>query len=134
MEVYTIQLCRHKLLTGSDITLLDTTVKSGVSPLAPTWKMVMDYKDGVSRGKGTVATLTYVSLYRALIKQRYRDNPKPFDAICTMDKVAIACMCRSGKFCHRYLSVQFLEILCTIKGLPFDYKGEILNVKDTRTT
>lgn len=114
MDIYTFQLGKLEHLVFSDIPLLDTTVKSGVWQLAPTWDMVM----GVKSGKITPAQ--YTERYMAMLTHRYFTDPLFFEWLIAHEKLAVGCYCEAGKFCHRHLIVQFLSHITAL-----NYCGEI---------
>ncbi len=120
MKVYTIQLAKHRLATEQKITVIDTTVKSGVSPFAPTWQMVMDYKSG------KITEDEYTSLYIGKMNQLLKDNPLVWSSLSNLNEpVAIACMCKPDTFCHRHLLVKMFDKYCSKRNIDFEYLGEI---------
>lgn len=122
MEIWTIQVAKYRLLQGTDIEFIDTTVKSGGnSPFKPTWDIVMGHKNG------TVTDAEYTQTYRQILIQSYQSRRSEWDTFLVKGKVAVACYCQPGKFCHRHLLVKALESACRSHRIPFVYKGEILD-------
>lgn len=120
MECYTIQLSQHRLVTPeSGILLLDTTVKSGERVFSPTWDIVL----GVKSGKLTETQ--YTNVYRQLMQQSYQRSKERWLAVCATPKVAIACYCPPGTFCHRHLLKTYFEKCCLSNNLPFVDRGEL---------
>lgn len=120
MQLSTIQIAKHRLLTGRSIELIDTTVKSGNHIFAPTWEMVLGHKSK------EISDERYTRMYRARMIQsmnQYRDQWIAF--VNDDEPKAIACYCQAGKFCHRHLLIDIFREVCKRRGLPFHYHGEI---------
>lgn len=111
MELYTYQIAHWRVVKalGDDITILDTTVKSGYSQLAPTWDMVMAIK------QGRISEEKYTRLYHRILDYSRRVNPGFWAALLRLEKVAIGCYCPGGKFCHRHLLAAYLGQLTSVK-------------------
>jgi hypothetical protein len=79
---------------------LDITVK-GKDPIgrvfAPTWQMVMKYK------QGEIDQDTYSKMYWTLMKERHQDVAKAIQWVLSQREVTLVCFCPAGKFCHRLL-------------------------------
>lgn len=107
MEIYTAQY-RY---SGDD--RLDITAKSAVGSgkvLAPTWKMVNDYK------AGTIDQWDYATKYFSLIIGRmmvYDDSNRValWDIGENHKQITLVCFCPPGEFCHRILAARMLENL-----------------------
>ena len=113
LSVYTVQISvAHRLGLTKELRYLDITVKSGDKAFAPTWKMVMGYKEG------TLSLEDYTEEYYRLMRESYRRNRQRWDEIIGMDEVILACYCRAGDFCHRYLLKDMLV------KLGAEYRGE----------
>lgn len=124
MELVTIQRSAQGRAEAAGYLYQDTTVKGGMSIWAPTWDMVSRVKDYI-KGIGDYSEADYTRDYKALIRKRFEANPQPFRDFCRLDRVAIMCYCPAGSFCHRYIMVDILEMLCTHWGIPFKYNGEL---------
>lgn len=111
MELYTYQIAQWRVVKalGSDIVIIDTTVKSGYSQLAPTWDMVTGIK------QGRITEEKYTRLYYRILDYSRRVNPNFWDSLLRIEKVAIGCYCSRGKFCHRHLLAEYLGRLTTVK-------------------
>lgn len=116
MRLYTYNIPKNPSFHGIKI---DTTVKSGVSFLAPTWDIVI----GVKSGK--ITTDEYTCKYLDILQERYDKNPQQFIDLFNNDDVAFGCYCKSGCFCHRYILVEVFSELANINKLQFAYMGEI---------
>ena len=96
LQVYTSNLwskSKHKL---------DITVKSGDKVFAPTWKMVMDYKNG------KIDEEEYTLQYYELMRESYRKNRYRWNELLNQESVTLCCFCTQGTFCHRYLLADIL--------------------------
>jgi hypothetical protein len=118
MQVYTVQLAQWRQVP-EDVKLLDTTARTGTSPFAPDWSIVKGIKNG-SLTEGQYTNKYYGMLSLLLIKQ-----PEVYEEVFQHDKVAIACMCPEGKFCHRLLLKNFLLSLGKATGKEIKFAGEI---------
>ena len=88
---------------------LDITVK-GQDPrgklLAPTWDMVMGYKNG------TLNEEQYTQMYFELMQIRFSQNPQLWMEIAdSTEDIVLVCFCPAGVFCHRHLAAQILHSL-----------------------
>ena len=119
MEVYTIQMAQWRKAKERGIQLLDTTVKSGDKVFAPAWGMVEAVKSG------RISEEEYSLDYRRMMMMSLKNNASRWKEVIRGEPVAIACYCGYGLFCHRHLLVQYFDEICTSRGIPFEYKGEI---------
>lgn len=120
MECWTIQFGqRYKLAKELPrVVLLDTTVKSGSAVFAPTWHMVIGYK------QGRLTDEKYIEHYTQLMRSSYDKNREEWLRVCHLSHVALGCYCPSDHFCHRFLLKDLLLAVCQHHGLPFTYRGE----------
>jgi hypothetical protein len=79
------------------IPYLDITIGTGERAFAPTWDMVHDYKSGV------LTESAYTAKYTNLMRRSYVRDRRHWDLVLEMDEVVLACYCKAGSFCHRYL-------------------------------
>lgn len=114
MEIYTFQLAKWRKVKELGVPYINTTIKSGEWRLAPTWNLLMAYRNDLAGDDD------YTTVYNALLKERYEKEPEYFNALCNMDAVAFGCYCSHGKFCHRHLLVKFFESITEVV-----YRGEI---------
>lgn len=114
MKIYTFQLGKLENLIFTDIPFYDTTVKSGLWALAPTWEIVM----GVKSGK--ITPEQYEAEYMAMLEWRYFTYPEFFDWLLSHDQIAFGCYCVAGVFCHRHLITKFLSQITKV-----EYSGEL---------
>ncbi len=93
---------------------LDITVK-GKDPIgkvfAPTWKMVMGYKEG------TLSWHQYKRLYHHHMQQSFQGYRDVWKTVLNREEVTLVCFCKAGSHCHRYLLANYLSILgATVQG------------------
>ncbi len=110
MDVYTYQIAKWRLVKALDsgIVVIDTTVKSGYSQVAPSWDMVMGHK------AGTVSDEKYTQMYHDILDYSRQVNPNFWGSLLRLEKIALGCYCSPGKFCHRHLLVNYLRQLTTV--------------------
>jgi len=114
MNVYTFQLGRLENLVFNTIPYYDTTVKSGMWQLAPTWDIVMGVKSNA------ITPEEYECQYMAMLEWRYFTYPEFFEWLISHEQIAFGCYCRAGKFCHRHLITKFLSQITDV-----NYCGEL---------
>lgn len=93
----------YRQLEELGIPWLDTTVKSGDKVFAPTWKMVMDYKEG------KLSEEAYKQQYMALMKESWERHPERWLEVLDTDRLLVGCYCKEGAFCHRRILVVLLQ-------------------------
>jgi hypothetical protein len=124
LDVFTIQTARWRLARNRDITVLDTTVKTGTSIFAPTWNMVM----GIKNGDLTWDEYTKHYWERMNASWKSKDRSIWIATLKETEPLAIACFCRYEGLethCHRFLLKDLFEKLCAREGIPFLYYGEL---------
>lgn len=119
IEVWTIAIPQWRKAKALDITLLDITAKSGIPAFAPDFKHVMDYK------AGKLSEEDYTKFYYGKMRKSLIDNPEDWEKLLSFDKVAVACYCTAGQFCHRLLFTDMMKKYCFSKGIHVTLKGEI---------
>jgi hypothetical protein len=120
MDVWTIQIAKHRLLRGTDIEFVDITLKSGILDFAPTPALLYDHK------RGAISNDHYRAEYRPLCWRRIQTRPDPWTKLIHKERVALACYCPKDCFCHRLEILKPLEWLCRERGIRFEYHGEIV--------
>lgn len=98
--------------TGQD--RIDITVKGNHivgKYFAPTWQMVIDYKNNGDEE-------AYTKLYYDLLIRRYCSDPNMREVTMNLvnlfggekdRSITVVCFCAANTFCHRYLLVKFLQ-------------------------
>lgn len=119
IEVWTVQMAQYRLAREEGIEMIDTTVKSGHNFLAPRWDMVMRHKHG------EITDAEYTAEFLPLMEATQAECPDRWDWLLSHNRIALACYCRAGAFCHRHLLVDILEKRAKKKGITFVYHGEL---------
>ena len=119
MHCYTVQMSQWRKVRASGIILLDTTVKSGDPVFAPTWDLVLGFRNG------HISDDAYTKHYYDLMRQSSMHHRARWLDVANSEAMALACYCPVGKFCHRHLLVDLFERVCASYGLPFHRGGEI---------
>lgn len=119
IEIWTVQLARWRLVRQLGLALLDITVKSGVKAFAPDWEFLMAYK------RGEIDQAEYTRLYLERMEESKRRFPKTWEGLATHPKVALACYCQAGAFCHRLLFRDLMEQHLKDQGLDVTLQGEL---------
>ena len=91
----------------------DITVKTGDPDFAPTWDMVMKYKNG------SLSEEDYIEMYRQLMLNTYNTKREKWNKILNKDRITFVCYCAANKFCHRKLLAKYFE------KTGASYEGEI---------
>jgi uncharacterized protein YeaO (DUF488 family) len=120
MQLWTIQMARWRLAQAQGIHFIDTTVKSGNPAFAPTWDIVLASKSG------QMSPQEYTQRYLELMRQSLRHNPAPWEQLQQQEKIALACYCPAGQFCHRLVLAAALTKYLQSKGIAVDARGELL--------
>lgn len=118
VEIWTIQIAQWRTLEGTGIELIDTTVKSGLPAFAPTWDMVLGHKDG------SMSNERYTELYQGLMRSSWRDQQQAWLDLLAKPKIALACYCRPGNFCHRHILASYLLAAGQSLGQTVVLRGE----------
>jgi uncharacterized protein YeaO (DUF488 family) len=91
----------------------DITVKTGSKLFAPSWKIVMNYKNG------KITEQEYTVAYYEIMKASSRDHRSEWTSLLAKDRIVLCCYCPAGVFCHRLLLAKLLA------KLGAEYEGEI---------
>lgn len=122
VEIYTVQISRWRLVRELGIHLLDITAKSGNPCFAPLYEDVMAYKHH------KLPWDEYEQIYRQRMWQSRRDNPDEWAKLKDLpEKVALACYCKPGERCHRFLFKEILGDYLKDAQQEIQFKGEITN-------
>lgn len=119
MELYTVQLGQWRKVRKLEVELIDTTTKSGNPAFAPGWDIVLPYK------AGEITEAQYTAIYMERMALSRVQNTADWDAVVALDRAAIACFCRAGKFCHRHLLIPLFINHGAAQGVTCELKGEI---------
>lgn len=119
-EIYTVQLANARAAHIQEIHVHDITIKSGDPVFAPTWDMVTKYKSG------QLSEEAYEALYKGRMAESMRRYPERWNALLEYDRLALACYCRPGNFCHRHLLKHMLISLSNRDGEELVDMGEVV--------
>lgn len=119
-EIYTVQISNARAAHIQDIEVYDITVKSGDPIFAPTWDMVMAYKSG------SLSEEAYEREYREMMHVSLRRFPHRWNALLERERVALACYCKPGNFCHRHILKDMLIDFSNKQGDELVYMGEVV--------
>lgn len=120
IHVWTIQMAKWRIAKEREIHLLDTTAKSGHSEFAPDFGVVMAYK------AGQVSEAQYTDIYYARMRKSYRENRNKWDMLKEYPRLAIACYCKPGAFCHRHLFVDIIGKIFEFEKVPMVLECELI--------
>lgn len=123
VELYTIQNSNWRLASELGVSFIDTSVKSGRKEFAPTWSMVLAYKDG------RLSERAYETIYRARMARSQDANESAWEELYGLSRVAIGCYCTPGKFCHRHILADILENNLIERGVHVINMGEITKTR-----
>lgn len=124
MKIYTVQMAKWRKLKELGIELIDTTVKSGLPEFAPSWEMVIRVKAAAEENKELEEKI-YTGNYNRLMRLSFSKNPQAWFDLLGKEKIAIACYCKAGAFCHRHLLIKYLLAVARANGIEATYEGEI---------
>ena len=119
IEIYTIQLAKYRKLDPLGIKLIDITAKSGIEAFAPLISNVMLYKQSL------LSESEYTELYLSKMRRSYKDHYDKWIEISSYSKIALACYCPAGVFCHRHLFKDIFKKHLDKKGIEFHDHGEL---------
>lgn len=118
-HIHTVQIANQREAHVRDLPVLDITVKSGDVTFAPTWALVMGYKNG------EISDDEYRHQYLELMRLSMRDNSERWSEVLTGDQVVLACYCKPYTFCHRLILAELLKNLWYSAGDEVIDEGEI---------
>lgn len=123
IEIFTVQMGQWRLAKEQGIKFLDITAKSGVACFAPHFTNVMKYK------RGEMGEVEYTELYLKKMEVSRVAYPRHWDTLAVYPRLAVACYCKPGVFCHRHLFVKLAETHLIGKGFEVNQMGELLPIK-----
>ena len=123
-ELWTIQLGSWRKAKAQGIEVIDITVRTGNKVFAPTWEMVESIKTATPENKSRVEE-NYCEQYRLLMRQSWINNRAEWLALLNKPKIALACYCKAGDFCHRVLLVEYLLTVAARFDIKVNFKGEL---------
>lgn len=102
MQITTCQMAQSAKMKGEGWTVMDITVKSGNKAFAPTWDMVLGYKDK------KITEEEYTEQYLSMMRESFKNNHSEWATLLKVDRLCLACYCKSGDFCHRHLLKEYI--------------------------
>lgn len=123
--VWTTQMGQHRLVREKGIHLLDITAKSGTLAYAPDFRAVIAYK------RGELSQTDYTALYERKMDKSEEIYDYVWKTLLTPPnrKLAIACYCAKGEFCHRHLFLKRMQRIYREHGRELIYMGELFNYR-----
>lgn len=119
MELWTIQLAHWRVAKEHGIEVINTTVKSGHEAFAPTWALVRAWQQGRLTPEG------YTAYYLERMEWSMRRHETYWRALESKPKIALACYCKPGVFCHRHVLAELVQEWMKKKNIPVEFKGEL---------
>lgn len=126
MDVFTLSISNWRVAKATDVLIIDTTIKSKHPLFSPSWDIVMGHKNG------SVSDEEYKHEYRRILNRRIVETPDRFHEFFMLhqaDRIALACYCPAGKFCHRHLLANaaggYVPHLCQHFNIPYTFYGEL---------
>jgi len=98
-----LKVYRHNIHLRNLYTM-DVTIKSGVSWLAPTWELVMGYKNG------SITKEEYIRRYVEILDKSVENFPDKWARLLQKEIVILTCYCPNhAEFCHTEVLGKYLE-------------------------
>ena len=119
IKIWTVQLCWHRYAKSQDIHVLNITAATGIQAFAPDYRALWRYK------YNEINDIEYTRLYIERMQHSLKSFPEEWDKLGQHERVAVACYCTAGKFCHRHLFVPLMENKLEALGLECEYMGEL---------
>lgn len=117
--LWTIQLGQWRKAQAQGIALLNTTAQSGIPAFAPDFALVRLYK------AGQLSEQDYTQAYLERMRASYAAQPAVWAELEKDQRVAVACYCKAGAFCHRHLFVQYMSKHLQNRGHQVELAGEL---------
>jgi hypothetical protein len=122
MEVFTVQMAAWKAANAHGALVIDITARVG-GIFSPSWSMDQGHRSG------SISDAEYKQEYVQRLSQRVRENPVPWQEFMMYhadSRIALACFCTPGLFCHRHLLAPMLGQLSRHWNIPYTFYGEIV--------
>lgn len=120
MEVWTIQLGKWRIAQAQGLQVLNITRGSGIDAFAPDVDKLKAYRLGL------MTPVEYRVHYVARMRRTFVQQRPEWDKLKQLQRVAVACYCPAGKFCHRHIFTELLQAFMQREGIPFELKGELI--------
>lgn len=104
---------------------LDVTVKSGDKTFAPSWDIVMRFRDD------KITEQQYLAAYNSMMKQSWKENKKRWIEVANRESVTLTCYCSRHGFCHRNRLAEMIAAVAVSLGRQVIIGGYITDDPDT---
>jgi uncharacterized protein YeaO (DUF488 family) len=118
--IFTVQMGLYRYARDMNIPLVDITAKSGIKEFAPDWDFLLAYKNG------EISVTEYTRRYHAKVIGNLEQDKTLWECFLHQPTIALACYCKAGDFCHRYLFTNLLTHYLQQNGKIVIYQGELL--------
>lgn len=119
MEVWTIQLGKWRTAEAQGLEVLNITRGSGIDAFAPELDKLKAHRLGL------MSSAEYKAHYVTRMRQTFVQQRSEWNKLKTLQRVAVACYCPAGKFCHRHIFTELLQAFMQREGIPVELKGEL---------
>lgn len=119
LDAWTMQLGKWRVAKAYAIPVLDITIKTGLGAFAPNYTSLLQYK------RGELAPEPYSWLYLERMQTSFDIRRAMWDRLTTKRKLALACYCKAGEFCHRHLFLRMMTTYVQTQGMTVHYHGEL---------
>lgn len=117
--LYTIQLAQWRIAKESNVEILDITAASGVRAFSPKMSDVMRYKDG------ELTQTEYTAIYNERMTRSRAEAGHIWEMLKEHTRVAFACYCRKGEYCHRHMFIRRAKAYLEDEGHTVVMVGEL---------
>lgn len=124
MIIYTAQIAKWRLVEKLGLKIFDTTVKSGWKTFAPTWDILMEYKNSEQTDKDWER---YTEKYLKKIEDSLKTHGSDWRALLKKEVVVLGCYCSNPARCHRTLLANFIKDYLDNINQPVTLMGDITN-------
>jgi len=120
-QIWTARIHQHRQVRAAGIYFFDITAKSGDKDFAPTWDNLTSYK------RGQLSMEDYAERYL----NKLDELPEAaWEKIKEHKRVAYACYCAPGEFCHRHIFAHEATTRLAKQGFLIERMGEFQEVKN----
>ena len=120
-QIWTARIHQHRKVRAAGIHFYDITAKSGDRDFAPTWENLMEYK------RGEMDMEEYGLRYLGKLDQL---PDSAWEKIKEHKRVAFACYCAAGEFCHRHIFSNQVASRLAKQGFLIERMGEFEETKN----
>lgn len=110
---------RWRLAAAKDIKFVNITAMSGVKAFAPDFAKVKEYKQNL------LSEEEYTRLYLEKMARSETEYARVWGHLQLFPKMAFACYCKAGIFCHRHLFLPLVKSYLERYGHTVEEMGEL---------